>query len=1198
MKLLRSRAALGAALALATALAACDSGPNPFTPPTGPGGPEQGNPDAVKPTVDIQKPEATAAPVSVGDSIFVRARVADDRALARATFEAYSVRGRPDLGSDTTVVRFGRKDVNLTGLGRVVKDTTLDRFLIATSDTVAEQGVLVVVTAYDSTGNKTADTTRINLVSRTVAPTVDILSPTAASGVVAVGDSIFVSARARDDRRLARVTFSGFSVRGDPALGTAVVVPRYVPKEVSLPGSGRAVTDTVLNRFLVATNDTVRESGVYIVVAATDSSGFTTADTVQITIGGAGVAPLVDITAPAEGGSVLLGDALLVRARVRDDRRLASVRFAAYSVRGNPAQGTATVVQRYVSTEVPFTGTRAVTDTTVERLLPATADTARESGVYVVVTATDSSGLSRADTVRINITGPSAAPSVDVLLPDARTSTIAVGDSLFVRARVQDDRRLARVIFRAFSVRGSVALGTDTVVTRFATKEVDLLAGGRVVRDTTLDRFLLATSDTVRESGVFVVVTAVDTAGLSRSDTAQVSIGGPRVQVTIPAGQDPRGGADLRVRVVAEDARDLISSVRVRGSGAFTFDRTITLAVPRAVVDSVLVIPIPSLASDGVVTIEASTVSGALQPGTAVPVQVAVRAAELDRIAPRTTYSVNVAGTVEQADSFQVTVTGLDETRIDSVGVTVLAIRRRGTADTLRVYRGAGPVTTGIFRFQFADLGLNPLDTAGVDLEVTAWSKDSSGNCGAAATPNTPQQLPCVVRPGGTVLTTVSGRVFPVFIARGATLARPNGTDLVADLVADSQNVYLSNLTRNRVEVLRLGDTRYGTPVTVGSQPWGLAIGRTRDSLYVANSGGTNFSVIPLRTAVLREAESRRIFTQNERLFSIVYDDSGKVGSVRVHDYSDRPQFMGQTSNGLIVYSTKPTAAAADGTVRIYDPAKLRSEIFIGYVDRHTGGKGIAVNADSAFLTVGETVVVCPRRRFGDTTNPACIRGRAYTVSDSLTKLRLLPPNASGGKYDTRLDLGADIAEVGLSDTTFVATSSDRQYVAVGEGARENARIPLFQASGDSLLLRGDVRDLIANSADRVIGLGLNFDGSLGVARGNEAYFFNNTLRRQGSVLLGQPTGGVAMHPDNANYPSGSSRLAFVSGAENGRNFVDVVNTFSFQVLKRIYTRDPVTGALAVAPRAPGDAANVNLRVYAITSGGIVALPLTNEDLQ
>jgi hypothetical protein len=164
---------------------------------------------------------------------------------------------------------------------------------------------------------------------------------------------------------------------------------------------------------------------------------------------------------------------------------------------------------------------------------------------------------------------------------------------------------------------------------------------------------------------------------------------------------------------------------------------------------------------------------------------------------------------------------------------------------------------------------------------------------------------------------------------------------------------------------------------------------------------------------------------------------------------------------------------------------------------------------------------------------------------------------------------------------------------------RANARIPLFEAVGDSLVLRGDIEDLISNSAEKVIGLGINGDGSLGVARGGEAYFFTSTARLQGTMESGAPTGGVALHPGNVNYPSaGALRLAFVSGIEDGRPYIDVLDSFYFSFIKRIYLRDPVVGALVVAPRAPTDAPNVNLRLYALTSTGILALPVTNEDLQ
>lgn len=797
------------------------------------------------------------------------------------------------------------------------------------------------------------------------------------------------------------------------------------------------------------------------------------------------------------------------------------------------------------------------------------------------------------------VAADSTDPTVTIVLPDTSTDNVAVGDSVFVRARITDNVAIETVTLEGFAIRGSATLGTATRVERFGLKTVDLRAGGRMVRDTVIDRFLIANGDTVPEGGVFVVVTARDTADGVDADTMQVNLGGPRVSVQSGA-PEYFAGTQMSIRINASDARDLLTSVTLNLTGGVQLNQVIQFPSARPAYDTTLVIPIP-LAAQGDVRVSASTTSGSNLVGVSTPVTVRLKAPDVDQAAPRATLQSSISDRVEQQDSFSVQVTGLDENRVDSVGVTILAIRRDTVPhDTLRAFVGRGAVAGATFRFAFADLGLDPFRTFEVDLEITGWARDVQGNCGATTRENAPQELACVVAPGGFRLSTSAGRLQRVFVARGVTIDRPgpNGSNVVADLVADSSRVYLSNYTQNRVDVLPLGGLAYGAPVAVGSFPWGLALGRTRDSLYVANSGGTNISVIPLRDATLREAQDKRIFTRNERLFGVIYDiESGEAASVSMHDYSDRPQFLAQTANGLLVYSTRPTPAAQDGTVRIYDPNKLRSEIFTGYVDKHTSGRALVVNADSAFYGPPSDVIVCPRRRFGDTTDPQCIVGLPRVVADSLTVLRSQPANASGGRWDTRLDIGADVREVGFSDTTFVAASTDRRYVAVGEGVRENARIPLFEALGDSLVMRGDVRDLISNAAERVIGLGINRDGTLGVARGQQAFFFNNFLRLQGVMESGSPTGGVALHPEGGGYPLGGQRLAFVSGSQDGRPYVAVINAFNFCELARVYTRDPVTGALALAPRAPGDPANVNLRLYALTSTGVLSLPITNADL-
>jgi hypothetical protein len=205
MKFLRSRAALGAVLALSAALlGACDSGKNPFNPPKG--GPGGGDStvvaDTLRPTVTVSVPGAPSGTVNLGDSVLVRARVRDTGGLASLTLAGFVVRGDPALGTAVTVQRYVTKSVPLDAQGYMVKDTTIDRYLLATADTARESGVVIVATATDTAGNVDVDTARITIGGQSAAPVVEIVAP-AAGAEVAVGDELTVRARVRDDRRLA-----------------------------------------------------------------------------------------------------------------------------------------------------------------------------------------------------------------------------------------------------------------------------------------------------------------------------------------------------------------------------------------------------------------------------------------------------------------------------------------------------------------------------------------------------------------------------------------------------------------------------------------------------------------------------------------------------------------------------------------------------------------------------------------------------------------------------------------------------------------------------------------------------------------------------------------------------------------------------------------------------------------------------------
>jgi hypothetical protein len=61
-----------------------------------------------------------------------------------------------------------------------------------------------------------------------------------------------------------------------------------------------------------------------------------------------------------------------------------------------------------------------------------------------------------------------------------------------------------------------------------------------------------------------------------------------------------------------------------------------------------------------------------------------------------------------------------------------------------------------------------------------------------------------------------------------------------------------------------------------------------------------------------------------------------------------------------------------------------------------------------------------------------------------------------------------------------------------------------------------------------------------------------------------------------------------------------VVDSHSFRSIRRVYIRDRLIGAVAAAAVAPGDpeADALVLRVFGITSSGVLQVGLTARDLQ
>src|SRR5689334_8448218 len=170
-------------------------------------------------------------------------------------------------------------------------------------------------------------------------------------------------------------------------------------------------------------------------------------------------------------------------------------------------------------------------------------------------------------------------------------------------------------------------------------------------------------------------------------------------------------------------------------------------------------------------------------------------------------------------------------------------------------------------------------------------------------------------------------RVDTVTVVAGVTRSLPFGGQ-VADAVyhPGKDRLYLTNITKNRVEVFNLADSSFKAPVIVGSRPWGIAAwprdrnGTKGDTLLVANSGGTQISYVDLDAGASGSGlEVFRYLLPNIIVSTITTTTSATSGlPIRVetvYDFSDRPQYIGANCHQvggvcqdvILTYSTTPT---------------------------------------------------------------------------------------------------------------------------------------------------------------------------------------------------------------------------------------------------------------------------------------------------
>ena len=953
-------------------------------------------------------------------------------------------------------------------------------------------------------------------------------------------------------------------------------------------------SDTVTVDASIELSDTTSDATLRIEVFATDAFGGVSAivsRTVNITDASApSISASVGSTTASAGGNI----ALTVSAR--DELGLKQVGYAIVTANGDTLGGSPTL----------FDAAGTQRDTIFNIPLPATLQPSQVKVFAIAVNASNLRGVSSPLAVSVV---DSLKPTVDIVEPNAGDS-YPLRDSIAVRVHVADASGIKSVTIRGVSFRFFPdSTQNSTPIERFTAVTVPFPQGPDrpLPTDTLVFRFLKPTADTVSEP-IFIIASATDAQNNTAVDTVRI-IPGPRVVIVSPlSGSTARVNSDLLVRVQANDPQAGLDSLKLFVMGAqrdsFVFKQ---LGGTREQIERLITLHIGN--DPGTITLRADVFNSLGVRGSNSNIPVITIATQLasDTVAPQVKRSVSTASRIELGDAVKVTVTATDGvgSGIARLGAVIISIPANETPELPRdtfylLSRPYSPALSGTpdttFAFKLSEVYKEvgaarfPLPFT---LQVHAFAIDAQGNCGAAVQESF-QALKCGDVVGGPagffVAAGQTGQTYNPIAVVGTSVALPAGS-VIADALPDTTNrqVYLSNFARNQVEVLSLSDTAFvNPPIAVGSQPWGLFLipGGATDTLMVANSGGTNISFVPTDSVnPMREVPSKRLLTPNDRLFEI--EESLSNGFLRLKvtalEFSDRPQFIAQDANKVILYSTKPTAAGVEGTIRmaVTNPAFQRPDVKIIF-----GREAIAAG-DNIYAVARVDSIIVRTDSFGDD---------YVDVWDHEAGFPDRPIRASGFPavaLDSIQARGSDAlynrgswsrSVVGFSDTTYIAYAKNLKTLAFGEGAvGPFGRIVLWTASTDpsqperGFISADGTADLISNAAERVSGLALNIDGSFGVARGlNDTYFFSNNIKFEGQLRLqgvfnqgvAGGNGGVALHPNHGTVLNGSdaTTMAFIA---TGNKTVKIVDTFHYNQLGEVAIRDNIVGQLRAMPPNP-----------------------------
>ncbi|MEJ7812105.1 MAG: Ig-like domain-containing protein [Gemmatimonadaceae bacterium] len=900
-------------------------------------------------------------------------------------------------------------------------------------------------------------------------------------------------------------------------------------------------------------------------------------------------APVVTVVAPTDRTTFRAGDATTVTVQASDSSGIARVGFQIIRAGANGVLDTLQADSVDV-TGSPTTATRSFNTRIALNLAPG------EYQIRGFARDVSHNGGLGANLVAITVQDP-FKPGLAFVSPPT-DSNVTLGSTILATVRLTDNVGLRRLSIVGITTSGDPDLGVVDTVVRYdsvfapvnvANRAQEFRAG---LTDTTVKRLLTPKAGSEAASGpLYLIARVTDIAGNDSAVVRRVRlVSGPSVVVLRPGpGAVAAPGKSLVVELRAAD-RDGVRSLGYNVTGAFTVTRT--APTPASVKDTLVFVDtlvIPASATTGTFTVSPFATDNLGQPGSGTGVVVSVQSLAGDNQGPIVTQTLR--SRVESDDS--VTVRATDPSGVRTVGF----VMTREVDGTL--IRRDSVLSNGSQTDLLLGLALNvPAQVVGQKIVLRSFAYDAGGRLSYSAP----------LGAAAPIATLDAARPDTALVVFGRTFILPQG-GVVGDVAVDTRRsrTYLSNLTFDRLEVWEGSTERFNAKkIAVGSDPWGLFVDNSGDTLLVANSGGTNISRVFLgdqsSLGAVSEVAARRIKTPNAYVGNVqVQLDNGGIARIdlKIYDYSDRPQYVAQSVNGDIYFSTKPTPTAPDGTIRRYmsnTPVPDVQQIW-QYGAYGASGKIVVVNADSIFVQVGavgvsDVLVVCDHAMNQGGTS-YCARGYdTHAIVDSLRTLR---------GADVTAVSTLDVKSLGLSDTTFVAAGGDRQWVAFGEAHTDSAgRVMMVRDPGAFFSPSVYVSDLVNNASERVFGLALNKNSSVTGVHGMESYFFDVEspfhLRLQGKVNTFDKGAGIAFHPDNVgDLSTDAARVAFIASA-NGT--IEIVDTYHYTLRGTLPVRASLYGPIRVTKPFPGDDPAVVLKLFGLTTEGLIVIDIRASDIQ